>query len=53
MRLATESGLRLLAPEPRPATNTEPRLQGLVFFPVLSRCPEEQATDKNGRQEEH
>jgi hypothetical protein len=52
MRLATESGAGL-APEPRPATNTEPRLQSLVFFPVLPRCPEEEATDKNRGQEEH
>lgn len=42
-----------LAPEPRPATNTEPRLQSLVFFPVLPRCPDEKATDKNGGHEEH
>jgi hypothetical protein len=39
-QLATENGSGL-APEPRPATNTEPRLQSLVFFPILSRCPEE------------
>jgi hypothetical protein len=42
-----------LAPEPRPPPITEPRLQGLVFFSILPRCPEEQATDKNDRQQEH
>jgi len=52
MRLTTESGAGL-APEPRPATNTEARLQSLVFFPVLPCCPDKQATDKNDGQEEH
>jgi hypothetical protein len=41
-----------LAPESRPATNAEPRLQSLVFLPILPRCPNEQATDKNGGQED-
>jgi hypothetical protein len=42
-----------LAPEPRPATETEPRLQRLVFLPILSRRPDEQATDKHGGQDDH
>src|SRR6266508_5237511 len=37
-----------LAPEPRPATDTEPLLQRPVLLPILQRCPDEQATDKNG-----
>jgi hypothetical protein len=41
-----------LAPEPRPATDAEPLLQSLVFLPILQRCPNEQATDKNGGQED-
>jgi hypothetical protein len=47
MRLATESDSGL-APEPRPATNTEARLKSLVFFSILPRCPDKQATDQNG-----
>jgi hypothetical protein len=39
-----------LAPEPRPATDAEPRLQSLVLLPILHRCPNEQATDENGGQ---
>ena len=41
-----------LAPEPRPATDAEPRLQRLVLLPVLDRRPDEQANDKNGGQED-
>jgi hypothetical protein len=41
-----------LAPEPRPATDAEPLLQSLVLLPILQRCPNEQATDKNGGQED-
>jgi hypothetical protein len=39
-------------PEPRPATDAEPRLQSLVLLPVLQRCPDEQATDENGGQDD-
>jgi hypothetical protein len=41
-----------LAPQPRPATDAEPLLQSLVLLPILQRCPDEQATDKNGGQED-
>ena len=47
-----QSRLRLLAPQPRPATDTEPRLQRLVLLPVLQRCPDEQATDESGGQDD-
>lgn len=49
---AVGTGSRL-APEPRAATDTEPRVQRLVFLPILSRRPDEQATYKNGGQEDH
>jgi hypothetical protein len=41
-----------LSPEPRPAPNAEPCLQGLVFSSILPGRPEEQATHKNSGQEE-
>lgn len=48
-RLASdENEVQQLAPEPCPAPNTEPSLQGPVFFSILPRCPEKRATDKNG-----
>ena len=40
-----------LSPEPRPATDTEPRLQPPVFFSILDRRPEEQAEDEYDGQE--
>ena len=41
-----------LSPEPRPATDTEPRLQPPVFFSILYRRPEEQAEDEYDGQED-
>jgi len=46
-RLFDQNRFRL-APEPRPATDAEPRLQSLVLLPVLQRRPDEQATDEKG-----
>ena len=45
-----ETGRSRLAPEPSPAADAEPRLQRLVLLPILQRCPDEQAADKNGGQ---
>ena len=41
-----------LASEPCPAPDTEPRLQRPVLLSVLERCPDEQATDNNGGQDD-
>jgi hypothetical protein len=41
-----------LAPEPRPSTDAEPRLHSLVLLPIFHRCPDEQAADKNGGQDD-
>jgi hypothetical protein len=48
-----ETGRSWLAPEPRPATDTEPRLQRPVLLTILHRCPDEQAADKNGGQNDN
>jgi len=43
----TKGKAQRLAPEPRPAPDTEPSLQGLVFVSILPCCPEKQGTDEN------
>ena len=49
-RSVRASTVKRLAPEPCPATNTEPRLHSLVLLPIFQRCPDEQAADDDGGQ---
>jgi hypothetical protein len=52
MRARTHRNRCRLAPESRPATDAEPRLQRPVLFPIPQRCPDEHATDDHGGQED-